>query len=158
LVHDGGISIYDPASGRFTNFVNKDGLPFKSVISLFEDKDGDIWIGRTDGLSRYDGQTIDELQTHFSYYITDDRSGNIWLTVSEFPSEYYSDLPNQILYKYDGKTFTRIVEKHEPGDFQVFGKVTDNKGKIWFGTMQGVCRYDPSVDMKTGRAFTYFLE
>jgi ligand-binding sensor domain-containing protein len=151
MAGDGGISCYDPASGMFTNFKNKDGLPFKSVLSLFEDKGGNIWIGRMDGLSCYDGKSITDLQTHFSYYITGDKAGNIWLTVSEPPGGFHPGLPDQILYKYDRKTFTKIIEKYEPGDFQIFGKIEDNSGNIWFGTMKGPCRYD-------GKTVTCFSE
>ncbi len=136
---DGGVNCYDGKS--FSSFPNKDGKSFQAVLSLFEDSHGNIWIGRMDGLTRYDGKDLTDLESRFSYYITQDKTGNIWLSVSEPPNENHPGLPKQILYKYDGKTFTMILEKNNPGDFQIFGKVADHSGNIWFGTMQGVARY-----------------
>jgi ligand-binding sensor domain-containing protein len=45
---------------------------------------GNIWIGRFDGLTRYDGKSFtDFLSNHLTYYIIEDKSGNIWLSHSE---------------------------------------------------------------------------
>jgi hypothetical protein len=55
----------------------------------------------------------------------------------------------QVLYKYDGKTFIKVLEKYEQDDCQMFGKIEDKAGNTWFGTMQGPCRYD-------GKTFIYF--
>jgi ligand-binding sensor domain-containing protein len=147
MTDDGGVCCYDGTS--FTRFTNKDGPPFKSVVSLFENTDGSIWIGRMNGLCRYDpsaaltgGKSVTELQADFiSYYIVGDKAGNVWLTHSE-PNTFYTDIPHQVLYKYDGKNFTKVIGKYEPSDCQIFGKAVDNAGNIWFGTMKGPCRYD----------------
>ena len=50
------------------------------------------------------------------------------------------------LTKYDGKSFTKIKSAQ-----QVFGITEDRTGNIWFGTQEGVCRYD-------GQSFTNFLD
>ncbi len=152
---DGGISCYD---GKiFTDFNDGSGLPFKNVISLLEDKSGNIWIGKFDGLTIYNGKTFtDMLSDHLTYYIMKDKGGNIWLTHSE-PNPLYENIPNQLLYRYNSSpdgilnsnSFTKIIEKYEPNDFQLFGKIEDRDGNIWFGTMHGPCRYD-------GATFTYF--
>jgi ligand-binding sensor domain-containing protein len=144
-----GITCYDGKS--FTLFADKKEHPVKKVTALFEDKAGNIWIGRFEGLCCYDGKNFtDHLTNLLSYYITKDEAGNIWLTHSE-PNPYYSNLPNQVLYKYDGKEFTAVIEKNEPQDCQIFGKAIDNSGNVWFGTMNGPCRYD-------GKTFTTFSE
>jgi ligand-binding sensor domain-containing protein len=135
----------------FTGFLNRDGRPFKTVTDLFQDKQGKIWIGRFDGLSCYDGRSLTELfPAYLSYYIIDDKQGNIWLTHSELNKEF-KNTPRQVLYKYNGNAFTMIMDKYEPDDFQIFGKAVDMEGNIWFGTMKGPCRYD-------GKNFTYFYE
>jgi hypothetical protein len=89
----------------------------------------------------------------------EDKSGNIWLTHSE-PNTQYPDLPNQVLYKYDRKAFTKIIEKNQPNDFQLFGKIVDNSGNLWFGTMHGPCRYDIHQNDSAGprKSFTYFTQ
>ena len=161
MSNDGGISCYNTStplstSGKtFTAFTNKDGSPFKNITSLLEDKNGNIWIGQFDGLTVFNPSTksyTDLLTDHLTYYMIDDQEGNIWLTHSE-PNPYNSNIPNQVLYRYDVSTnsFTMIIEKNGPNDFQIFGKTEDKDGNIWFGTMHGPCRYD-------GKSFTYFTK
>lgn len=141
-----GIDIYD---GKTLRHLTRNGKPIEKITSLLQDSHGNLWIGRFDGLSRYDGHSFtDLLSPHLSYYISEDRCGNIWLSHAE-PNTRYTNLPKQVLYKYEGESFRRIAGKDEPDDFQVFGNITDSYGNTWFGTMQGPCRYD-------GRNFTYF--
>jgi len=142
-----GISCYDGKS--FTAFTGKNGQPFKKVTALFQDKTGKIWIGRMDGLTMYDGKSFtDTLSNFLTYYFTEDKAGNVWFTHSE-PNTQNSNLPSQVLYRYDGKDFAKIIEKDKPNDFQLFGKTVDRDGNTWFGTMHGPCRYD-------GKTFTSF--
>ena len=141
-----GIDIYD---GKTLRHLTRNGKPIEKITSLLQDSHGNLWIGRFDGLSRYDGHSFtDLLSPHLSYYISEDRSGNIWLAHAE-PNTRYTNLPKQVLYKYDGESFRQIAGKDEPDDYQVFGNITDRDGNTWFGTMQGPCRYD-------GEKFTYF--
>lgn len=136
-----GLFIYNGAA--FSEFKNKEGLSFKA-ISLLEDKTGKIWIGRFDGLSVYDPATSvysNYLSDYLTYYIVEDKAGNIWLSHNE-TNNYYMGFPKQVLYKYDGKTFTVMTEQYDPGDFQLFGKTVDKKGNVWFGTMKGLCCYN----------------
>ena len=164
MLEDGGVCCYDEVSGRFTAFINNDGTPFKNVTSLFEDKAGNIWIGKFDGLTVYNGKVYsDVLSDYLTYYFTEDKSGNVWFSHSE-PNIVNPNLPNQVLYRYvpsseqqsdslsvNENNFTRVLEKNQPNDFQIFGKTADDAGNIWFGTMHGPCRYD-------GKTFTYFTK
>ena len=159
---DGGISCYDGKS--FTDFNNENGLPFKNVIALLEDSAGNIWIGQFDGLTIYDGTSFTDVLSDFlTYYMIEAKNGDIWLSHSEL-NPFYENVPNQVLYRYnatsdtgiktgtiDSNRFIRIMEKYESNDFQIFGKIEDRGGNIWFGTMHGPCRYD-------GIDFTYFTE
>lgn len=142
-----GISIYDGKS--FRTFNDNAGRSLGNITSLLEDKKGNIWIGKMDGLTVYDGKSITNyLADRLTYYIIQDTQGNIWFTHSEV-NKFDSTIPNQVLYKYDGKSFIKVDEKHGGNDFQIFGKMVDNAGNLWFGTMHGPCKYD-------GKSFTYF--
>jgi ligand-binding sensor domain-containing protein len=146
---DGGLVSYD--GKNFSNFSCKGRVAFTSITSLFEDKNGNLWIGRMDGLSLYDGNSVVDLEKSLCYYIIDDKEGNVWLTITDPPGGFHPSTPNQILCRYDGEKLTKILEKFKPGDCQVFGKIEDRQGNLWFGTMKGVCRYD-------GEAFNYFTD
>ncbi len=146
-----GEGLYHINGKSVTGFPNKEGLPFKRVTGLLEDKKGNIWIGRMDGLTLYDGKSFTDVLSNFlTYYIIEDNAGNVLFTHCE-PNTEYPDLPNQVLYRYDGENYTKIIEKNKPNDFQLFGKTVDRNGNIWFGTMHGPCRYD-------GKSFTYFTK
>lgn len=141
-----GVDIYD---GKEIRHLTRRGKPIEKVTGLLQDNHGNLWIGRFDGLSRYDGNSFtDFLSPHLTYYQSQDISGHIWLSHAETNTRY-TNLPKQVLYMYDGKSFRRIVEKDGPADFQVFGNCKDKEGNTWFGTMHGLCRFD-------GKKFTYF--
>lgn len=133
---DGGVKRYDFNS--FTNFKNKAGTNFDNVRSIIQDKSGNIWIGSQDGLCRYDGKSLTNLTAKFTGYIFEDSAGRLWL------SEGNVGQPNMTLSVYDGRSFTQMITKG-----QVFGITEDRDGNIWFGTEQGVFRYD-------GQSFTGF--
>jgi ligand-binding sensor domain-containing protein len=121
------VSYYDGKS--FTNVKNNEGLPFSNVRCMIEDKSGNMWIGGQDGLIRYDGKSFTNISTNFIGYIFEDKTGNLWLSEDE---------PNGwVLNKYDGKSSTKIATSS-----MIFGTIEDSNGNIWFGTTNGVCRYD----------------
>ena len=133
----------------FTKFTNQRGDPFTNVRSIIEDKNGHIWLGGNDGLWRYDGRSFTNFTTNFIGYIYEDSTGNIW-TSSEGAnsrtwvlSRYDIELP----LPYLKATATQI--RTEEGMF--FGILEDKEGGIWFGTLNGVCRYD-------GKSFNYFRD
>ena len=47
-------------STRFKRFSEEDGFPPSTVLSLHQDRTGFLWIGTTDGIYRYDGNTFKE--------------------------------------------------------------------------------------------------
>ncbi|MFN8291197.1 MAG: two-component regulator propeller domain-containing protein [Chitinophagaceae bacterium] len=53
---DAGLWKYDGKT--LTNYTTKDGLVSNSILTVFCDKAGDLWIGTDNGISRYDGKTF----------------------------------------------------------------------------------------------------
>jgi len=140
---DGGICCYDPAStaGKiFTPFTNEKGLPFYRVRSIITDKTGNLWIGAADGLCRYDGKTLTNFPEHVTINIFEDKTGNLWL------SENKAGISDMTLTRYDGKSF-KVIKSAK----QIFGVTEDRSGNLWFGTLNGACRYD-------GRNFSHFQQ
>jgi ligand-binding sensor domain-containing protein len=166
-----GVCFYDPsdslsADGKmFHNFKNKEGLPFNQVRSIIKDKKGNLWFGGNDGLWRYNLSTslstseksFTQLGTNFVGYIYEDKKGNIW-TGSEGENSR-----NWVLTRYNpekngaGEKSEPVIIKKQAG--QIFGIIEDTNGNIWFGTERGVCRYDPSVELRTdSKSFTEFRD
>jgi ligand-binding sensor domain-containing protein len=118
---------YDGKS--FTPFKIDEDLPFSNVRSITEDKYGNIWIGGQNGLFRYDGKSLTNVTTNFIGYIFEDAAGNLWLSEDQDHGT--------ALNKYDGKSSIKIATSS-----MIFGIIEDNNGNIWFGTGEGIRRYD----------------
>lgn len=144
----GYATIYDGKT--FITIINKDGKPFANIRSIIKDKKGNIWLGGADGLWRYDGNTFTNFAKKFVGYIYEDKKGNIWTSsessniLSKVPSAHGVNAAAWALSRYDEKslsgkepTVTEITNKQ-----MIFGILEDDKGNIWFGTLDGVYRYD----------------
>ena len=132
-----GSGVYYYNGKSFQHFTTREGLASNQVMSIYEDKAGNIWFGA----SRYDGKsfrnftTKDGLSNNDLTTIMEDKTGKLWFgTRGE-------------LCFYDGKTFT--VFKNEDGRAfnNVRSIIEDKKGNIWFGDVDGLWRND-------GRTFT----
>lgn len=71
----------------FEHLTTEDGLSHNYVQSIYQDKDGFIWLGSDNGLNRYDGQRIDIFSTNTQptlggnkiRRIIQDRDKNLWI-------------------------------------------------------------------------------
>src|SRR6185312_14237537 len=83
----GGLSCL--RDGKFFNFTKSEGLAGNHVRVIFESHDGALWIGTTEGMSRYqNGQfrsytEADGLLSDAVNYIYEDRDGNIWIATGK---------------------------------------------------------------------------
>ncbi len=130
----------------FTTFTEKEGLADNKVISMFEDKSGNLWFGTFNGASKYEGIRFtlftdkEGLSNKYIYAILEDKSGNLWF--GTFGGG---------VSKYDGKSFSTFTEKEGLTNNFVFSMLEDKSGNIWLGTINGLSKYD-------GKNFTNFKE
>jgi len=132
----GDLMVYDGTT--FTPFKKNNGLPFTNIRSMLIDKAENIWIGGQDGLLKYDGKSVHPISTNFIGYIYQDRTGNIWLSEEE-PKGW-------VLNRFNGKSSSKIASRS-----MVFGIEQDAIGNIWFGSLDGVSKYD-------GKSITNFTD
>jgi ligand-binding sensor domain-containing protein len=152
-----GEGVYRYDGKEFTQFTEKDGLSNNSIWSILEDKSGDIWFGTDDGVSRYDGKTISKIPFTMTtsigvgtattqsgkisvWSMLQDKSGIIWFGTS------------QDLYCYDGKSFSRFLDKSNISNNQnlqlkwIQCFLEDSNGTIWMGSgpiaQEGVIQFD----------------
>lgn len=128
--------VYDGKT--FTTITNNDGKPFANVRSIIKDKKGNIWLGGNDGLWRYDGHTFTNFIRKFVGQIYEDKKGNIWTSSESANGQVWA------LSRYDGRslsdkkpTVSEITNKP-----MIFGILEARDGRIWFGALDGVYRYD----------------
>lgn len=131
----GHASTYDGKS--FTILTHK-GKPFTNVRSIIEDKKGDIWLGGADGLWRYDGSSFTNFSQNFVGYVYEDKKGSIW-TSSQTNQDW-------VLSRYEENTLSTtkptVTEIGTKEGKMLFGILEARDGRIWFGAVDGLHRYD----------------
>lgn len=148
-----GLQVFDRNTEKFYDYlpVSKNSelkLPrVFSVNSLYEDKEGDIWIGTwLDGAYRY--QTSKQILYHYLPIKGDQKS----LSASKV-STFYEDFKGNIwigthsggINKFDKskQKFTRYTTRDGLPNDVVFGIQEDKKGFLWISTMKGLAKFDP---------------
>lgn len=142
--------VYNYNGKTFQHFTTREGLASNLVMSVYEDKGGNIWFGGG-GISRYDGKsfqnftTKDGLPDNGGRAILEDRTGKLWIATGEGPCFY------------DGKTFTVLKNKDGKAFKNVWSIIEDKKGSIWFGDVDGLGRYDGGTFTKVSQRRAYAI-
>lgn len=130
---NGHTFIYDERT--FAVLRDNEGKAINNVWSIIEDKKGNIWLGG-DGLWRYDGSTFTNFSENNIRYLCEDKRGNIWGSGSVNGK--------WALYRFDEKALPNkkptVIEITE--SLNLFWVFAANDGNIWFGSFDGVYRYD----------------
>ena len=79
----GGVNIYNPVSGTFSQLSQEDGLPGNDVYGILEDASGVIWMSTENGISAYN--KVAKTFRNFDY--TDGLQGNQFNPGSAFKSK-----------------------------------------------------------------------
>lgn len=133
------------------NYHIKDGLSSNVVLSLFEDKDGNIWFGTAyGGVCKLDKQSGsmkcysrgDGLAGDVVYAINQDNKGQLWFGTKEGAS------------RFDPETgaFRNYTTSDGLGGNNVYRIFKDSKGNVWFGALGGV------LSLYDGNSFRRFEE
>jgi ligand-binding sensor domain-containing protein len=153
------LATYNKNSVHFKIPENSLGFRYTTILI---DKIGNVWIGSTRGLYKYNGSKIirftenDGLSHNHIMSIYEDRNGLLWIGTIDG------------LSIYNGKNFSRIsittirgeplsnYKKPKIANFNTFelinavrGIFQDKRGIYWFSTISGIHRYD-------GKSFSNF--
>ncbi len=139
---------YDGAS--FTNFTTENGLCSNNVGSIIQDRAGNILLGTSNGICKYDGNNFTKYPVPDTLSITcmlEDREGDLW----------FGTRVNGI-YRYNGKTLDNFLNSNKQeynlgsNNQFILDILQDKNGNIWFSSWNGggVWRYD-------GKDFKNFL-
>lgn len=126
----GGLCRFDGET--FKTYQQKDGLVNNYILSLFEDKDGRMWIGTNNGLSIFDGETFTNHHPDTSYStlpvgkIMRDETGRMWIGTSKGLFEFI-----------DGSfCLTSRGKKQSPQN--ISDLLFDSKRGLWIATNDGL--------------------
>ncbi len=154
----GGLSRYRQKSGTFVRYYSASGpqdtFSPPTILTLYEDRAGTLWIGSERGMDRYDRKTDrmfryrhdpqdpHSLSHNYVTAITGDSEGNLWIGTRDG------------LNRMDTATGTFTRFHHGPAqpgglaDNYISSLAFGKKGLLWIGLVRGgVDRWD----IKTGR-------
>lgn len=135
----------------FDTYTQADGLPNNHVQYIFQDRYGWMWIGTSQGVSRYDGYEFtnflssrndsSSLKGSLIRIIFEDRKGNL-----------YFGTENGALNRFnrDTETFEKPFDAHPyfSGEVSVNDICQDDDGNLWVATQDNVLIIEPSGNIK----------
>jgi signal transduction histidine kinase len=124
--------------GRADTFTKSDGLSGDIICSLFEDREGNIWVSTTDGLDRFRELPVRKYSTKQGLSsdaiasVVAARDGSLWLAAPDGLSRWK-----------DGRTtiFRRTSGLPDDSTQSLF---EDSRGRIWAFTKGGLAYFDGS--------------
>ncbi len=137
---NGGITKFKPLDKNKAEMINysaRQGVSKGDAMVMIVDREGNLWYGSDNGLSRYDEQylvtwtTAQGLLTNQVTSLKEDQHGNIWFGTFESG-----------VSRYDGKTFTHYTTEQGLVHNTVWNIHEDNTGVLWFATRGGLSRFD----------------
>jgi len=123
---------------RFEHLNSRDGLSQNSVLSIYCDNKGYIWMGTMDGLNRYDGYTFRVLKAEpgKANTLTNNRVSRIWEDSLHFiwlnTYDGYVHWYNPAREDFRTIPFYYQSDEEKNSHFTTFYQ--ENKNEIWLGT------------------------
>jgi PAS domain S-box-containing protein len=122
--------------GKTDVFTPSDGLSGDRVASLFEDREGDIWVATIDGLDRFREFAVPTISVKQGLSdpligsVLADRDGSVWLGTSVGLNRWN-----------DGQTTIYRKQSGLPDD-GIQSMFQDDRGQIWVSTHSGVAFFE----------------
>ncbi|MES2647955.1 MAG: two-component regulator propeller domain-containing protein [Bacteroidota bacterium] len=137
-----GVFSYDGKT--ITHIPEKEGLGENYAGGIAEDKSGSIWFNRRKGICKYDGKSLTEYTTKdglggtefWGIYI--EQSGIIWVTARGSTTRFDPAMPLP-----NPKAFT-VFTSANGLSCCVQSMYQDKSGNMWWGTGQGLYRFNGS--------------
>ena len=130
------------------------GSPENNIRAIYESPQGVFWIGTRSGLYKFDLE--ENRWSDFDYSIPDDphNLNNVWIVslLGDNFGNLWVSTWGAGLFKIDLESELVTHYHHDPDDTSsltsnvMLSGTQSRKGLIWFGTVAGLIRYDPSTD------------
>ena len=137
---------------NFKHYNNNSGLSLNTVMSIFQDSKGFIWIGTKNGLNRFDGHnfkifqrgdSINELRNSMIFCITEDRNKILWLGTDQGISLYNPFTENF-------SNFNLKTDKQEEIKGYISKIFIDNQDRVWILAGNGLFLFNPTENKLYG--------
>lgn len=145
----GGLNVLDIKTGRFhvynsetTNIKTLDG---GSIYAIFKDRNSRMWVGTMSGINLYNRETNDFTRIKqfnaTTIDILQDHKGWIWFATLGKGAYRFNPQTN----KWKNYNTSNGLKNALPSN-QLSSILLDNKQNLWFGTSNGLCRYNYDND------------
>lgn len=145
-----GVYSYD--GKKFVQFTEKDGLPEKSTYSVEVDIFDQLWIGTQNGLGLWkNGQfviaNVDELAGANTINFLQSHDEQLWIGTNN--GLYRADLSRQMDLNAIRFEHYGLNEGLRSLETNLNSSYRDAEGNLWFGTTDGVMKFEFSMRAKT---------
>lgn len=143
-----GIFRYNPATGKVDNFRNENGnsnsISNNQANAILEDSDNNLWIATEEGLNKYfpgskkfiTYTVEDGLPSNFILKLLADEKNNLWISTSKGLACLNTKTEKIKVYT----TANGLISDQ----FNFNSAFKDSKGKLYFGTVNGLVSFYPS--------------
>lgn len=121
---------------RVYRFSSTDGLTDHWVLSLFEDREGSVWVGTSAGLDRFRDTSLTTFTT--KEHLPSDRVGSMLQTSD---GSIYISCQGGGLARFKDGAVTAITMKDGLPNIYSNGILESKDGSLWLGTNGGLTRY-----------------
>ncbi|MEX2477916.1 MAG: two-component regulator propeller domain-containing protein [Gracilimonas sp.] len=146
----GGVTRYK--EGEFQSFAIQEGLPNNAVMNVMKDDEGRIWVSTFGGIAWFDGlrfqdiTTTDGLPDNVCYFIHQSENGFYWIGTTNGVVRFDADLYFNTEGRDRDQAF-QVINKEQglvADELNLGAVYEDRKGFLWFGTVEGLSRFDPN--------------
>ena len=111
------------------------GLSNDHVYSIVQDNSGTMWFGTNrGGVNKYNGNKFSHILDKNIYSFTQDLDKNVWVCTNEDGIIKYTLNESKSAWKIENSITTSEGLAHN----KVSTGFTDDEGKVWFGTNNGI--------------------
>ncbi len=135
-----------PQQLQFEGLTSKDGLSNNSVKCILQDRQGFMWFGTEEGVSRFDGYNFvcykhipDDtncISANYIWSLFEDSEGFIWIGTGNGLNKFDPVTEKFNHYFHDDQRAESI------SDNDVTCILEDSDGYLWFGTSHGLNQFD----------------
>lgn len=144
----GGLNKYNKFTGKFGNiyFDESVGIAGNDIYSLLDDENGNLWIGTTNGLSKYDKAKNQFKSYRFNTNDSNSISGNYVRCLARNNDKIWIGTFNNglNLYDYEKDVFIRYQKGNNGlSSNRILAIEITESGVLWIGTDNGLNRFEP---------------
>ncbi len=147
--YSGGLNVLNTKTGQFKLYNSVEGDPTTldggSNYAIYKDRSNRMWVTSMSGVNLYNRQADNFIRVKYfnatTIAITEDAKGFLWFATQ-----------GKGLFRFNpkDKRWTNYTSKQNsrqslPSN-QLNCLLADHKGRLWFGSSSGLCRYDYSND------------